>query len=353
MHTESGVSPVLADATHAWCALLHAQAGRLAEAEAELAQHRGLETGPRSYVAGLAWAQVASLRGDAGPTLAAAEHTLTTVAGGPILFRYWAGATLVPALTDVGLLERAHEVLAETLALVDEHYPGDLGRYARGRLLGLRAWLAHLDGASSEVDQDLSALWQTDRESLRCILKRDWERLRLPVWGALERGALEPDLAVDQIAAAFPAGLELVAFLDHPVRAVRGAALVPAVRSGDPRALSRLEQLKKDADAGLAAAAGLAAKRLVLSLPPLRFELLGRFARIAGAWPAGEGAWGRPVDARLVRLLLVRLGGPVSEDEVFEALWPGLPGVERAAQPAGGRVQGAAGCWTRQVPNGA
>ena len=107
MHTESGVSPVLADATHAWCALLHAQAGRLAEAQAELAQHRGLETGPRSYVAGLAPAQVASLRGDAGPTLAAAERTLTTAAGGPILFRYWAGATLVPALTEVGLLERA------------------------------------------------------------------------------------------------------------------------------------------------------------------------------------------------------------------------------------------------------
>ena len=40
-----GTAPLLADATHAWCALLHAQAGRLAEAEAELAQHQGQRDG--------------------------------------------------------------------------------------------------------------------------------------------------------------------------------------------------------------------------------------------------------------------------------------------------------------------
>ena len=205
----------------------------------------------------------------------------------------------------------------------------------------MRAWLAHLDGDASEADGNLSALWQIGGESLRCTLTRDWERLRLPVWGAIERGVLEPDFAVEQIAAAFPDGLELVAFLDHPVRTVRGAALVPAVRSGDPRALSQLEQLKQDADVGLAAAAELAAKRLALSLPPLRFELLGQFAVWRGAWSAGEGAWGRPVDARLVRFLLVRLGRPVSEDEVFEALWPGLPGssARRSLQVAASRAR--------------
>ena len=75
---------------HAWCALLHARAGRLQEAEAELAQLRNVESSARSYVNELAPAGVASLRGDAGATLAAAERTLATVETGPILFRYWA-----------------------------------------------------------------------------------------------------------------------------------------------------------------------------------------------------------------------------------------------------------------------
>lgn len=334
-------APLLTDATHAWCALLHARAGRLVEAEAELAQLRRVERSARSFMTELAPTAVASLRGDAAGTLAAAERTLATVANGPILFRYWAEADLVPMLADVGLLERARWVLADTLALVDEHYPGELGRFPRGRLLGLRAWLRHLDGDSAETDADLLGLWDTAGDSLRYVLKRDWERLRLPVWSALERGALDPESTIERIAAAFPEGLELVAFLDHPVRAVRAAALAPAVRSGDPRALSRLEQLRKESGVDLAAAAPLAGKRLALSLPPLRFELLGRFEVRRGAWQAGEGAWGRPIDVRLLRFLLVHLDRPVLEDEVFEALWPDLASASarRSLQVAASRVR--------------
>ena len=334
-------APLLADGVHSWCALLHARAGRLAEAEAELAQVWRVETSARSYHTELAHAAVASLRGDPKATRAAAERTMASVATGPILFRYWAGADLVPALADVGLLERAAAVLAVTLAVVDEHYPGDLGCFPRGRLLGLRAWLSHLDGGSAAADADLRAMWDSTGESLPDVLRRDWERLRLPVWGALERGALEPEPAVEQMAMAFPDGLQLVAFLDHPVRAVRSAALAPAVRSGDPRALERLERLRNESDLDLASAATLAAQRLAISLPPLRFETLGRFEVRRGAWQAGEGAWGRPADARLVRFLLVHLGRPVLEDEVFEALWPDLSAASarRSLQVAASRTR--------------
>jgi LuxR family transcriptional regulator, maltose regulon positive regulatory protein len=333
-------APLLTDAAHAWGAVLNARAGRLAEAEAELAQIRNVEWSARSFSTELAPAEVASLRGDAPATLAAAERTLAMVRGGPILFRYWGQVDLVPALADVGLLERAAEVLAETRELIDAHYPGELGRYLRGRLLGLHAWLAHLEGESELSDADLIAMWETTGDSLRYILRRDWERLRVPLWGALERGTLAPEQALEQVAAAHPDGLELTAFLDHPVRAVRGAALEPAVRSGDPRALEILERLRQESDADLASAAGLAVKRLASSLPPLRFELLGRFDVRRGAWRAG-GAWGRPIDARFVRFLLVHLERPVLEDELFEGLWPDLSAASarRSLQVAASRAR--------------
>ena len=334
-------APLLTDAAHAWGAALNARAGRLVEAEAELAQMRYVERSARSFMTELAPAEVASLRGDATATLAAAERMLAAVEGGSILFRYWGQANLVPALADVGLLERAAEVLVETLALIDEHYPGELGRFPRGRLLGLRAWLAHLDGESARADADLVAMWESTGDSLRYVLRRDWERLRVPLWGALERGTLAPEPTLEQIAAAHPDGLELTAFLDHPVRAVRGAALGPAVRSGDPRALERLERLRQESDADLASAAALAVKRLASSLPPLRFQLLGRFDVRRGAWRAGDGAWRRPIDARLVRLLLVNLDRPVLEDELFEALWPDLSAASarRSLQVAASRAR--------------
>ena len=118
---------------------------------------------------------------------------------------------------------------------------------------------------------------------------------------------LEPASAIDTIADAFPEGLQLVAFLDHPVAAVQMAALAPATASGDPEALAHLGRLAGDSDAELATAASQAAERLVETLPPLRFELMGGFAVGRGSWRVGEG-WQRPVDARLVRFLLANTG---------------------------------------------
>jgi DNA-binding SARP family transcriptional activator/tetratricopeptide (TPR) repeat protein len=334
-------APLLIDAAHAWCAVLHTRAGRLAEAEEELAQLRSVERSARSYVNDLAPAAVAALRGDADATLAAAERTLDTVAGGPILFRYWAEADLVPLLADVGLVERARRVLAGTLAVVDEHYPGELGSYMRARLLGLRAWLNRVDGSSADTDGDLVAACEEAGDSLRYILRRDWQRLEPVLRDALERGAIEPGQGVAAVTAAFPDGRAMVGFLDHPVADVRLAALPAAVRSGDPRALSRLEELAGDEDERVAAAATRLRGRLSTALPPLRFQLLGGFAVRRGGWLAGEAAWVRPVDARLVRHLLVRLDHPVPEDDLMESLWPGLPveSARRSLQVAASRAR--------------
>jgi DNA-binding SARP family transcriptional activator len=334
-------APLLTDAAHAWGAVLHARAGRLPEAEAELAQLRGVETSARSYVNALAPAAVASLRGDVVHTMAAAERTLATVETGPILFRYWAQADLVPMLADVGLVEPAGSVLADTLTLVDRHYPGELGSFLRGRLLGLRAWLRSADGDAVGADADLRAVWDTAGESLRYILRRDWDRLEEPVWGALERGVIEAREGTDAVLAALPDGRGLVPFLDHPLAGVRLAALTPAVRSGDPRALAALDRLVGDDDPAVADEAARVRGRLSATLPPLRFGLLGRFAVGRGAWEAGEGAWIRPIDARLVRFLIVNVDRPVSEDDLIEALWPELavPSARRSLQVAASRAR--------------
>ena len=318
-----GAGPFLVDATLAWSALLHAQAGRLREAEAELAPYEAQEKGWRAHIGHLAAACVASVRGDEQRTVAEAAEALALVARGPILFRYWTSADLVPALAAVGRQDRARETLDEALGLIDESFPGPLGIFPRGRLLALRAWLEHGEGDLESSDRDLCRFWNESGETLAPTLRREWERLDAVLWDALERGVLEPERAVGGIARAFPEGLQLVGLLDHPVPEVRRAALAPATQSGDPRALDHLLRLRDDEETEVSRAASLAVAQLVRTLPPLRFEVLGITSVKRGSWRA-DGAWARPVDERLVRFLLVHLGQLVPEDLIFEALWPGL-----------------------------
>jgi ATP/maltotriose-dependent transcriptional regulator MalT/DNA-binding SARP family transcriptional activator len=332
----------LVDTSYAWGALLLAQLGRLQEAEAELARHERHEAGWRDHVGDLAEAWTASLRGDTARTIACAEKVLTTVAPGLPMFRYWARADLVPPLVAAGRVDRADALLDEARAVIDEAFPGADGRYTRARLLALRAWLRHLDGDHGRSDAELLAAWEEAGDSLPHVLRREWPRIEAVVWGALERGVIDPQTGVAAIAAAFPDGAPLVAFLDHADAGVRLAALPVAVRSGDPRALTQLEGLARDPDRRVADAAGRLRSRPLVSVPPLRFELLGGFAVRRGSWVADEGAWGRPVDARLVRFLLVQLDRPASEDELFEALWPNLSveSARRSLQVAASRVRG-------------
>jgi DNA-binding SARP family transcriptional activator len=53
--------------------------------------------------------------------------------------------------------------------------------------------------------------------------------------------------------------------------------------------------------------------------------VLGGFSVRRGAWSVEESAWDRKVAQRLLRLLLVRRGDPVPEDDLLEALWSGKP----------------------------
>jgi DNA-binding SARP family transcriptional activator len=63
---------------------------------------------------------------------------------------------------------------------------------------------------------------------------------------------------------------------------------------------------------------------------PIQYRLLGPFGIARSGWKIPESTWARPIDARVVRLLLVNGGKPVVEDVIFEALWPD-------ADPAGAR----------------
>jgi DNA-binding SARP family transcriptional activator len=335
-----GAVPILVDSARVWCALLYATLGRLHEAETELALHEGQEQGWRNVLMrGLAGACVAALRGDVAETVASAERTLAVAVNGPVMFFHRTATQLVPPLVAVGRPDRAREVLDQTFALVDQVYPGSRGRFLRGRLLSLRAWLRYLGGDSDGGDGDLLRFWNESGETLPHTLRREWPRLQPLVWTALERGVLEPEV-VQTLSTAFPEGLQLVAFLEHPVPAVRRAALDPATASGDPQALLQLATLARDPDRKLAGAAARATARLAITLPPLRFELLGRFGVRRGSWRAGD-AWARPVDARLVRFLLVNLGRPVPEDVIFEALWPELAaaGARKSLQVAVSRAR--------------
>ncbi len=320
-----GSVPILIDAARAWCALLYATLGRVHEAETELALHEGQEKGWRDVlITGLAAACVAALQGDAVATVASAERTLAVAVRGPVIFFHRTATQLIPPLVAVGRRDRAREVLEQTFGLVDDVYPGPLGLFLRGRLLVLRAWLRLADGDSAGSDADLLRFWEEAGETLPHLLRREWVRLEAVVWAALERGVLDPERTVEALRTAFPEGLQLVAFLQHPVAAVRRVVLEPATASGDPEALVELGKLAADPDPEMAAAASRAVGGLARILPPLHFELLGRFDVRRGSWRVGD-AWGRPVDTRLVRFLLVNLDRSVPEDLIFEALWPGLP----------------------------
>jgi DNA-binding SARP family transcriptional activator len=336
-----GVLPGLLDATHTWCAVLHAQAGRLAEAEAELSLYRGRETGYWNFVVNLVPVMIASLRGDAVETVAAADRALAGMEDGPISFKCWVAGDLVPPLVAVGHPGRAGQAIAWGLERLDRELPGPKGMLPRSRLLGLRAWLRHLDGDPEGSDADLRACFTEAGDAVRFTLRREWSRLEPLIWDALERETLDPELVFEQISRALPEGVQLVPFLDHPNPAARRAALEPAVRSGDPDAVGRLRRLADEPDSDFAPAASNALDRLAKSMPALGFGVLGGFAVRRGSWRATESDWARPIDARLVRFLLVSGGQPIPEDLIFEALWPGrdASGARRSLQVAVSRAR--------------
>jgi ATP/maltotriose-dependent transcriptional regulator MalT/DNA-binding SARP family transcriptional activator len=318
-----GLGFVARDA-HLRRATLLARRGELAGAELELARadpHEG--TGWRSISRHTVEAFVAASRGDASEATAAAERALAQVRPGPVCFRVWATVDVAIALAQSGSPDLARTAIAETQSALDEQYPGELGHYHRARLIAIRAWLDYDSGERDAAYEGLRRCWEEAGDNGYQVVRAQWRELKPILWQALADGAMDPSTVVPALERAFPGGEALIAFTDHPQLTVRRSALSAALASNHPAVLSRLADLADDPDVEVASAAARTSERLRHSPPPLRFGLLGRFRVMRASWEIDDTSWGRPVDARLVRLLLVHSGSRVPEDLIFDALWPG------------------------------
>src|SRR5207247_9960209 len=98
-------------------------------------------TGWRGVHRPQAEAEVASLRGDGGEAVAAAQRALARVAPGAVCFRVWAAADTAPLLAANGAPDLARDAIDTTLATRDQRFPEHRGRLHRARLLAARACL--------------------------------------------------------------------------------------------------------------------------------------------------------------------------------------------------------------------
>ena len=311
--------------SHLQRAFLHARAGRIVEAEADFARGRDRRgTGWRDVILHQAEAFILALRGDPAGAVSAAERALGAVDPAPVNFRVWASCELAAVLADGGARSLAAAAIERTLEALDAAFPGQNGSFYRARLLAVRAWLRHLAGEAAAYDDLARALGEA-ADTAGYVLGREWPRLEPLVWGALERHILDPDIVVAALERVLPGGAALVPLVEHPVAAVRGAAVGPAAASGHPQLLARLDDLARDPDQGVASAAVAIRERTRAAPPPLTFELLGGFRVRRASWAVDDASWGRPIAARVMRFLLVHHEDAVAEDLLFEAFWPARP----------------------------
>jgi ATP/maltotriose-dependent transcriptional regulator MalT/DNA-binding SARP family transcriptional activator len=318
-----GLGFVAQDAQLQRAALL-AQQGRVADAELELelGRARGPQgTGWRSISRHTADAFIAAARGDAPEVVTATERALEQVRPGPVCFRVWAALDVAIALNESGSPDLARTAIDEAQSALDELCPGELGHYHRARLIATRAWLDHESGKRDAACDELRRCWEEAGGCAHQVMRAHWRQLKPILWRALAEGALAPETVIPALERAFPRGAALIEFTDHPQQTVRRAALSTTLASDHPAVLSRLAELAEDADADVATVAATTRERLRRTPPPLRFSLLGQFRVTRAGWEIHDEL--RPIDARLVRFLLVHGGERVHEDVIFEALWPG------------------------------
>jgi ATP/maltotriose-dependent transcriptional regulator MalT/DNA-binding SARP family transcriptional activator len=318
-----GLGFVVRDA-HLRRASLLAQRGELADAQLELARAGPRrDTGWRGASRHTADAFVAAARGDSPEAVAAAVRALAQVRPGLLCYRVWAALDMAIVLAESGSPDLAGRAIDEAQSALGEQYPGESGHYHRARLIATRAWLDYDSGERDAAYDGLRRCWEEAGDNAHQVVRAHWRELKPILWQALADGAIDPTTVVPALQRAFPGGEALIAFTDHPQLTVRRSALSAALASNHPAVLSRLADLADDPDVEVASAAVATRERLRHSPPPQRFALLGRFRVMRAGWEIDETSWGRPVDARLVRLLLVHAGRPVPEDMIFEALWPG------------------------------
>ena len=317
-----GLGFVARDAQLQHAALL-AQQGDLADAEVELGRTSAAEgTGWRSISRHTVVAFVAAARGDATEAVGAAERALAQVRPGPVCFRVWAALDATIALAESGSPDLARRAIDSARAALDEQYPGESGHYHRARLIATRAWVDYDSGEREAAFDGLRQCFEEAGDNAKQVVRAQWRQVRPILWEALANGTIEPTTALPALECALPGGEALIAFTDYPEPSIRGAALSAALASNHPAVLSELAELADDSDEQVASAARRTRERVRQSPPPLRFALFGRFGVMRGGWEIGDQTWKRPIDARLVRLLLVHGQSPVPEDVIFEALWP-------------------------------
>jgi len=303
-------------------ATLLAQLGELGEAEAALAAAGASELEIwRDVYQFEAEAHLALLRGDEAAATEAARKALASCAGAPMPWCGLATVEMAAVLAESGALDAAAEGLEVTLALLAERFAGPPGSLHRSWCLAARACLEQRQGDEEAACASLAAAWEEAGPERGRLLRAQWPRVRPALSAALAAGAVDPEAVLGGLQEAFPRGEALAALADNPEPAVRRAALLAALASDHPSALTRLAELEEDEDGEVAAAAGAAAARLRTSPPPLRFELLGGFRLRRAGWELDEAAWQRPMAARVVRFLLIQGPVAVPEDALFEAFW--------------------------------
>ena len=270
-------------------AFLLARDGQLSQAELELAQagpRRG--TGWRGVHRPEAEAQVAALRGDGREAVEAARRALDRVRPGALCFRVWTAVDMAPVLADNGAPDIARGAVDETLAALDERFPG--GRASPSRAT---AGLARLPrarrGRAGRGVREPRTLLGGGRRGGRPDRPGPLAAAAPCALACAGGGGARADAVLPAMQGALPGGEALVAMVDHPDSAVRRAALLTALAAGHPTVLARLTALAKDTDEQVASAAGAASERLRAHPPPLRFELLGGFRVKRAGWELDEG----------------------------------------------------------------
>ena len=319
MARQTGLAGWVGPGTSIRIAGLRVRMGDIAGAEAELANVGSGWHAWGTWELDATRAAIAAARGEAREARAAGERAASDLGDHvPWFDRMRCSCVVAPALVRAGQPDRARAVVEATLAARPPGFSG-------ARLGAILAWLRHEEGDESGSVAALAAAWEEAGDQARHMVRREWPRVERPLWAALEHEAVDPVAAVSAVADALPGGSALGPLTRHPVAAVRRAALLAAVAAGHPEGIERLSELEHDRDSGVAAAARAAADRLRRDPPPLAFRLFGVFELRRGAWVVDDAEWERRVAARLVRLLLCRVGEPVTEDELMEAFWPDKP----------------------------
>ena len=323
--TETGDLSFARDA-RIFVGLLEMEGGGRADVDADvraLSANGGFGWGAHDVEQARAWS--AYLAGDPSGARTAVDHAVSVAQPAPIVERFWTATAAAPLLVLLGETDRAREVLDEAGRVVAEGLPGSRGAFLTARVLLLSAWVAYEAGDRERALRDLSSAWEHAGARRAEVLRWGRQRLLPMLSWALEREALDPAEAVRAMSTAWPAGTQLVPLLEHPHPDVRAAVVGPAAASGDPRAVVALAELERDRDPRVAARAAATRAALRDAPPPLVINTLGRFEVRRGTWTIDSPAWGRPMAAKLFRLLLVQHGEGVHEDLIFEAFWPDSP----------------------------